>query len=251
MNILALDTATKSCSAAILKDQTLLMQIDCNLGRTHSQTAMQQVHRLLQSAELAPKDFDLLAVTVGPGSFTGLRIGISGLKGLCLTNPIPCAAVSTLEALAVGVSLGWHFNKQQPPVICSVLDARQNRVFGGLFTPAPNEPFDWALNRLCEDTTFVCADLAALLKTQYAGRPLVLLGDGVPCCLPALEQAGLTPLVMPTKFWMPSAYSVGLLGLRMAQNGQTCTADQLMPLYPEQPKAQRELEARLAAQNNA
>ena len=108
MNILAVDTAGKSAAVAILRDDTLLYETQCNNGMTHSETLLPMIDTALRACGLTMEDIDLLGVTSGPGSFTGLRIGLSVVKGLALPRQIPCAGVSTMAALAYGLAAVMH-----------------------------------------------------------------------------------------------------------------------------------------------
>ena len=125
MNILAVDTAGRSASVALLRDDTLLYETVCNCGLTHSETLMPMVDAALKTAGLHPEDIELYAVTAGPGSFTGLRIGMSAVKGMALVHQTPCAGVSTLEALA-------RCHTGEGVVVCA-MDARRGQVYWAAF----------------------------------------------------------------------------------------------------------------------
>ena len=183
MNILAVDTAGRSASVALMRDDALIYETVCNCGLTHSETLMPMIDAALKTAGLRPDSIDLYAVTAGPGSFTGLRIGLSAVKGMALPRQTPCAGVSTLEALA-------RCHTGQGVVICA-LDARRGQVYWAAFdletherlTPdaaAPvEEAADFALR--CKKSVFFVGDGAALCYNTYEQVP------GVAACPPALR----------------------------------------------------------------
>ena len=126
MRILAVDTATKSCSVAVIDGQTLLAEAIVITGETHSKHLMNLIHQVLQISHVSLKDIDGFAVTRGPGSFTGLRIGISTVKGLAASSGKPVVGVSTLDALA-------NQADATPCLICTVIDARKEEVYFGRY----------------------------------------------------------------------------------------------------------------------
>src|SRR5690554_6663319 len=125
MPILAIDTTTAVCSAALADEGQLLAEVTTNIPRTHSQRLMPLVDSLFQETGLTPQDLDLLAVTRGPGSFTGLRIGIATIKGLGLALDIPVVGASSLQVLA--------HNFGGEAYVCPVLNARRDQVYTALF----------------------------------------------------------------------------------------------------------------------
>ena len=139
MLILAFESTAKAASAALLKDGKLLSQYTQCSGLTHSRTLLPMGEDMLKNAELSLKDVDLLAVAHGPGSFTGVRIGVSMVKGLAWASDKPCVGVSTLEAMA------WH-GLAAGGLICPVMDARRNQVYNALFRIENGRPV-----RLTED----------------------------------------------------------------------------------------------------
>ncbi|MEG1995989.1 MAG: tRNA (adenosine(37)-N6)-threonylcarbamoyltransferase complex dimerization subunit type 1 TsaB, partial [Oscillospiraceae bacterium] len=177
------------------------------------------------------EDVDAFAVSVGPGSYTGLRIGISAVKGLALATNKPCIAVSTLHALALNVSL---FDG----VICAVMDARCNQVYCALFNSNANE-----LQRITNDEAIPIEELEVKLKTFQ--KNIILVGDGALLCYNSLSDKISNLSLSPKSQMLQKASSVGLLGVSAYNNGQTLTCDELMPLYLRLPQAQREREAKL------
>ena len=178
MNILAVDTAGKSAAVAILRDDTLLYETQCNNGMTHSETLLPMIDTALRACgltmediDLTPAQLDLYAVTNGPGSFTGLRIGLSVVKGLALPRQIPCAGVSTMAALAYGLA--------GEGTVIGAQDARRGQVYWGAFDLATH-------TRLTEDAA---APVTSLEKfVQDCKKPLFFVGDGATLCYNSYKQ---------------------------------------------------------------
>ena len=131
MKILALETSATACSVALCEDERLLAQNFEHCGLTHSRTLMPMLEGMLDMAGVPLSEVDVIAVAAGPGSFTGLRIGVSAAKGLAWPGDKPCAGVSTLEAMAWTVA---HTGLE----VCSVMDARRHQVYNGRFVLAPD-----------------------------------------------------------------------------------------------------------------
>lgn len=219
MNILAVDTTGRSASVALLRDDTLLYETVCNCGLTHSETLMPMVDAALKTAGLRPENIDLYAVTSGPGSFTGLRIGLSAVKGMALVHQTPCAGVSTLEALA-------RCHAGQGVVICA-MDARRGQVYWAAFdlethqrlTPDDAAPVEEAVDfaRRCKKSVFFVGDGAALCYNVYE--------QALPCA-PALSVG--------------RAAGAGLAAREMWKDGLCVPPARLMPNYLRLSQAERE-----------
>ena len=233
MKILCLDSTAKVATAAILSDERVLAEYTVDGTRSHSELMLPMLRSLLGSTGLTPDEIDLFACTVGPGSFTGVRIGVSVIKGIAFGRGKPCAAVSTLEALAentVGLS----------GLICPVMDARRAQVYNALF-----ERRDGVLRRLTPDRAIGLSELGEELCREHAGRPVLLVGDGVSVARGALASAGVTLGEVPSLLLSQNAAAVGRVALRMANEGITVSDDALRPLYLRLPQAERERLERL------
>ncbi len=225
MIILAVDTSSQAASCAIMRDGVLAGEFFCNVGLTHSQTAMPMVEALLHITGLAAGDLDVLAVTTGPGSFTGLRIGISSIKGMALALDKPCVEVSTLEALAAGVP-GFQ------GYLAPVMDARREQVYTALFRSHHGMP-----ERLTPDAALSLEELRERLAPLDA--PVMLVGDGSVLCYQALE--GLPGLLLaPEGCRHQRAGWVAAVGAQLAEQQRFVDADQLAPTYLRLPQAERE-----------
>ena len=225
MNILALDTSSRAASCALLRGGVLAGEFFVNIGLTHSQTAMPMLEKLLEQTMTAPGEIDVFAVTTGPGSFTGLRIGISAVKGMAMATGKPCAGVPTLMALAVGASLFEGY-------ICPVMDARRDQVYTAIF-----ESTAGGLHRLRQDKALPIEELGKQLAGL--GSPALLVGDGAALCVEALGQPKHLRLA-PEQFLHQKASAVASVAEEMARTGQLVSAGNLAPTYLRMPQAERE-----------
>lgn len=230
MLILGIDTAAAPCCAAVYdtdKQQTL-GSVVINNKLTHSVTLMPVVSDLLRNSGITTEDIDLFAVANGPGSFTGLRIGISAVKGMAFAASKPCAAVSTLEAMAYNVSVC-------DGIVCAAIDARCNQVYTATFL---ND--NGTVTRLTEEECLKADELAARLS-EYDGD-IILVGDGAQLVKKAADEQGISTRLAPDPLRFQTGYGVCLAAI----NAEQITPEQLMPMYLKLPQAQRELMAKNA-----
>ena len=237
MYILSLDSTAVAASVALCDDERLLALTTIENGNTHSETLLPLIEQTLGRFDLHPHDMGLLACSAGPGSFTGVRIGVSTVKGLGFGTDIPCIGVSTLEALAYNL-IGFD------GLICPVMNARRNQVYNALF-----ECRDGVLTRLCDDRAIALTDLDAELAEK--GAPIYLVGDGYDLAYKQLIQCALllqsTPVVLRTQ----NAYSVAQVALRLYREGVRTAHDALVPVYLRPCQAERERMERLQAEQNS
>ncbi len=238
MKILALESSAVACSAALCKDEFLLAQSFQNSGLTHSRTLMPMVRDLLASSGHTLEEADVIAVAAGPGSFTGLRIGVAAAKGLAWPADKPCAACSTLESMAWPLA---HTGLE----VCAVMDARRSQVYNARFQ-ATGE----GLVRLCPDRAISLAELAQELKS--AGQTQILVGDGAVLCYTTLKELGLDVRLAPPHLRFQSAWGVARCALELARAGRLTSAAGLAPEYHRLSQAERErlAKAAQAAKNN-
>lgn len=227
MRILALETATLAGSAALLEGGQVIGQSLLDVALTHSERLITMVDRLLKDCRWDVAGLEALAVSIGPGSFTGLRVGIATAKGLALALGLPVAPVPTLDALASNLPFA------EAPV-CPLLDARKGEVYLSLY-------------RWNEDRMERRWDYLALPPRAAAERlrsPVIVVGDGVAACLPFLSHLGAGLRVAPASHSVPSAAVVGQLGRGVLESGCAVAAEVLAPLYLRPSEA--ELKARRA-----
>lgn len=226
MKILALETSAVTASAAVTEDERLLSQSFQNSGLTHSATLMPMVSDLLKNTGLALKDMDVIAVAAGPGSFTGVRIGVAAAKGLAWPEDKPCAPCSTLESMAWQCA---HVGGE----ICAAMDARRNQVYCARFRAEGG-----ALTRLTEDRAMGLDELAA--EVRAAAAPQTLVGDGAHLVRAALEGQGLPCALMPPHLLYQTAWGVARCALELSRGGGLISAAAMAPSYHRLSQAERE-----------
>lgn len=231
MKILALETSAVAASAAVCEDEELIAQSFQRTGLTHSATLMPMVETMLKNAGISLDDIDLIAVAAGPGSFTGLRIGVSAAKGLSWPTNKPCAGVSTLEAMA------WQLCGMDG-IVCAAMDARRQQVYNALFDLNSGKPM-----RISPDRAISLEDLQAELadteKTQ------IMVGDGAHLCYNAFQKCGYPVKMAPPHLRYQTAWGVARCALEQAHEGKLTDAAGLIPNYHRLSQAERE---RLAKQ---
>lgn len=220
---LAVDTSSKACSCALLRDGVLLGESYCNNGLTHSATLMALVQNTLTAAGLPFEAVDRLAVSVGPGSYTGLRIGLSAVKGLAMPFDTPCVGVSTLLSLAYNL-LPFE------GVVCAALDARVGQVFAALFSIK-----DGRVTRLTDDTAMTLLALGDILPDGA-----MLCGDGAQLVCGHFPQKALR--AAPAALQYQRASSVAQAAI--TQDYPAVSAAELNAEYHRKSQAEREREAK-------
>ena len=224
MKILSMDSTSVTASVAITENGKTLAENFINNGLTHSQTLMPLVEKTLAESEVSIKDIDLFAVTNGPGSFTGVRIGIASVKGMADALSKDCFAVSTLEAIAEPL-------KNEDCIACAVMDARCNQVYIAIFENG---------NRLCEDKAVLIDKLGEQLK-QY-NKKVVFIGDGANICCEKLNGVLNNIEIADENIRYIHASSIGRLAEEKMSKGETTTKSaNLVPFYLRLPQAEREL----------
>lgn len=229
MLTLAFESSAKAASVALVRDGKLISQYSQCSGLTHSRTLLPMAEDILKNAELSLDKVDLFAVAQGPGSFTGIRIGVSTVKGLSWAAEKPCVGVSTLEAMAWhGLSAGGY--------VCPVMDARRSQVYNALFKIEDGKPV-----RLCPDRAIALPLLGEELEKLRS--PVFLVGDGAELTAAFLKEQGLPYVLAPENLRWQSAWGVAMA----AMDKEPGDAHQLLPVYLRLSQAERERQERLAA----
>ena len=230
MLILAFESTAKAASVALVRDGVLLGQTTQLSGLTHSRTLLPMAEDLLKNTDVRLSDVDGFAVAHGPGSFTGVRIGVSAVKGLAWAAQKPACGVSTLEAMA------WHGAAAgEDSLVCCCMDARRNQVYNALFQIHDGRP-----ERLCEDRAISVEEL--LHELQSNDWTPFLVGDGAELCSAAFRAADFAHTLAPENLRHQSAWGVAMA----AQQQEFVPGDQLQPVYLRLSQAERERQARLS-----
>ena len=226
MKILALESSAVACSVALCEDEVLIAQSFQNNGLTHSRTLMPMCEALLKNCGFSLQEIDLIAVAAGPGSFTGLRIGVAAAKGLAWSEDKPCAAVSTLEAMAWTVA---HMGGE----LCSAMDARRSQIYNARFAAQGGMPI-----RLTGDRAIGLEELA--LELEGTKSTQIIVGDGAALCYNYLQEFGVPALIAPAHLRHQSAWGVARAALEQARQGRLTDAAGLTPVYLRLSQAERE-----------
>ncbi len=224
MRILAIDTATMVTSVCLWEDHKIIGDYSVNQAKTHSESLMQMSEQLLKDLNLTYEDMDVFAVSKGPGSFTGLRIGITTAKTLAQVTGKPLVGISTLEALAYNVF-------SDKPVL-AVMDARGGRVYAGLYKKGQQTGL--------KPDLYQCSDL--VLKLKAMGEPIVVVGEGWQTNLKLFEEMLFDKT--PAPFNNCIARSIAQLAYERYRVGDWDDWRTLAPDYYRKSQAQRDLEAK-------
>lgn len=223
MIVFGIDTCCMSATAALLSDDRLIAQVVLNNNKTHSQKIMPLVEFMLKQADLKASDIDCFAAAVGPGSFTGVRIGVATAKALAYATDKPCVAVSTLKALSYNVP-------EFDGIICPILDARREQVYNALFK---------GRERLCDDRALSIDGL--LDELIHTDDKIMFLGDGLPVFADKINERLKDRAVFASASQrMNLASSVAQIGYEEFLSGNTIDNSDLVPEYLRLSQAERE-----------
>ncbi len=225
MKILAIDSSAKSASVAISENQKLLGEFFINNGLTHSQTLAPMVEDVLEVLKLNINEIDCFAVSTGPGSFTGLRIGIATIKGLAFANNSPCIGISTLYSIA------YNFYGENK-IVCVVMDAKCDNVYNAIFDVSKDK-----ITRLTQDRLISIEDL--FLEIEKLEKKVILVGDGAVLCYNKNKKNLKVYLAFENKQYQ-RASSVALAAYEFCLNGTAVIgSSELIPVYLRRSQAER------------
>jgi len=227
VNILALESSAAACSAALCRDGTLVAQSFQCSGLTHSRTLLPLVNDLLKNCGESLDGVDVIAVAAGPGSFTGLRIGVATAKGLAWAGDKPCAPCSTLESMA------WPLAHWEERLIVCAMDARRRQVYNALFRARGD-----ALERVSPDRAISLAELGEELKNFPESK--IVVGDGAQLCYNTLREEVPGMALAPVHLRMQSAWGVAQAAEELVKAGVLVPGEDLVPVYHRLSQAERE-----------
>jgi tRNA threonylcarbamoyladenosine biosynthesis protein TsaB len=233
MKVLSLDTSAEVCSAAVCDGSRLIAEMTVNTGNTHSQTLLPVIEQILKISGVSLDEIDLYSCSTGPGSFTGVRIGVATLKGIAYGKNKPCVSVSTLEALAYNL-VGYD------GIICPVMNARRNQVYNALF-----ECKDGVLTCLCDDRALAICELDDELS--LFDKPIYLCGDGYEITEKGILKTKIQRV--PERLRLQSAYSVACCAYKKYNSRDLLNDKTIAPIYLRPSQAERERNERLGIKN--
>ena len=220
MKILCIDTSSKLCSVAILENTTLINKLELDNGLTHSETLMPLIKELLEKSNLTLKDINLLVSDIGPGSFTGIRIGVATCKAFSDSINITCVGISSLEFLA--------YNAKNNGIICSTIDCKNDNCYFALY-----ELVDENYTVLEEPCAKTVTEVLDILNTKYSDKQINFVGDGIPS--------------YSTNCYL-NVENLGIAGYKKFISNNNIGED-ILPLYLKKPQAQRQFEEKLKNAN--
>lgn len=235
MKILSIECSAGPASCAIIDDGKMLASSFINARLTHSQTLVPMIINMLNNSATQLSDIDNIAIAVGPGSFTGLRIGISAVKGLCAATKKPCIPVSTLEGMAE-----QFINKDC--IVCAVMDARCNQFYNALF-----EIKNGNVTRLCKDRALLGDELKKEIDNISTNTKIIICGDGADLFYKTVSD--FPNVVLADEYLkFQSAVGVGMFAYKNINYISALSPEELLPTYLRLPQAERELKAKTEAQ---
>lgn len=220
MKILAIDTSSKICSVAILEDNKKIEELNINDGKTHSENLMPLIDEILKKSNIKLKDIELFACSVGPGSFTGIRIGVATIKAIAEVSKKEIASVTSLETLAQNI------NSNDKKTIVSLIDARNNQVYAGIFDENYN---------LKED--YIADDINIVIGKMKKYEDIICVGDGA-----VLHKELLKSQISNIEFIEnnnQTAVNVGKIGYKKYLENNLCNSDTIVPIYLRKSQAER------------
>lgn len=235
MIVLSIDSATECASCALVSDEKLIGEINYNSKKQHSIILMPMVDKLLKDFKLTLEDIDGFVVSKGPGSFTGLRIGMSMVKGLSQGTNKPFVSISSLDALA------FNFPCSNS-IVCPILDALRDNVYTALYYFN-----DGNLNKLTDYMTLYIDDLIEMIKKYNS--PVIFVGDAVPKFKDKLANNILNTYFAPNHLNVVKASSLGELGIKKLLNKEYDNLYTSVPIYLRKPQAEREYEKKMSIKN--
>ena len=235
MITLAFDSTAKAASVAVCDGEKLLALYNIDNGLTQSELLLPMAENMLKSLKLSFSDIELLACAVGPGSFTGVRIGVALVKGIAFGRNITCVSVSTLDELAYNL-------KGLDGIIVPSMDARRQQVYTATYRGRGGD-----IEKLTPDRAIAISDLAEELKSF--DEPIYIVGDGYDVAKRGLEAAGVSVKCTPALLVSENAYSVALVAQKKYESGDVSTDLEIAPTYLRMPQAERERLERLEKEN--
>lgn len=234
MKILSIDTSSKICSVAVLEDNNVIIEKNIDDSLTHSQKLMPMIDNILNELNMKLTDFDLFSCSVGPGSFTGVRIGVSTVKAFCDVTNVPVTSVSSLEGLAYN-TLSSNIESNST-IVCSLIDAKNDNVYCGVFKNESDEFVQ--LEDLCAKNINEVLNLL----DKYSSSSILFVGDGAVCHKSLILDNFRNSLFVEDELNKQTSVSIGIAGFNKYNKGIYGDSNSLSPLYLRKSQAERALE---------
>ena len=235
MKILSIDTASNICGVSVLDDNNLICSLDTNTGRTHSENLMPMINDIFDKTNLQLKDMNLIVCDVGPGSFTGIRIGVATAKAFHDSLSIPCIGISSLESLAYNEKN----NLNDKEVVCSIIDCKNDNCYFALFEKE-NDTLETLIEPQAESVESSLSILKSYYEDTLENPSITFIGDGSELHIDKIKNIFPNAKFADSKNNILNSYSLALAGLDKFNSG--IEIKEVLPLYLKKPQAQRQLE---------
>lgn len=242
MKILCIDTSSDICGISILENTNSLINLDNNTGKTHSENLMPMIKTAFDKTNLSLKDINLIACNIGPGSFTGIRIGVASSKAFQDSLGIPCIGISSLESLAYNILLKNNipFDKNRSNLICSILDCKNNNCYFALYETKGNYLED-LIEPECDSINTCISILQCYLDDNFDNYNIIFVGDGSKTFENQINEKFKFAKILDENLDVLNSYNLGICGFYKYKNGFDLNKD-FLPLYLKKPQAQMQLE---------
>lgn len=244
MKILCIDTSSDICGVSILENENSLVNLDNNTGRTHSENLMPMIKNAFDKTNLSLKDINLIVCDKGPGSFTGIRIGIACAKAFNDSLNIPCVGVSSLEALAYNILQSEnYYNIESTKLACSILDCKNDNCYFALYERNENY-FETLIQPQSEDIHGAMAILKSYIEDDFESSDITFIGDGSKVFESEIKETFKNAHIAKEHLNILNSSNLGICGFKKYTNGLYLD-EELLPLYLKKPQAQRQLEEKM------
>ena len=241
MKILSIDTSSNICGVSILDDNNLICNLDNDTGRTHSENLMPMIKDALSKAKITLNEIDLIVCDIGPGSFTGIRIGIATVKAFNDSLNIPCIGISSLEALASNINNNSN-------LVCSILDCKNDNCYFALYE-RKEKIFETLIEPQAEDIYSALSILKSYLDDNFENSNITFVGDGSKIHQNQIKETFKEAQIADENQDNLSSYNLGICGYEIFNNSG-CINEEILPLYLKKPQAQRLLEEKMKGIKN-
>ena len=241
MKILSIDTSSNICGVSILDDNNLICNLDNDTGRTHSENLMPMIKDALSKAKITLNEIDLIVCDIGPGSFTGIRIGIATVKAFNDSLNIPCIGISSLEALTYNINNNSN-------LVCSILDCKNDNCYFALYE-RKEKIFETLIEPQAEDIYSALSILKSYLDDNFENSNITFVGDGSKIYQNQIKETFKEAQIADENQDNLSSYNLGICGYEIFNNSG-CINEEILPLYLKKPQAQRLLEEKMKGIKN-